>query len=109
MIEKMMIEKIRGWCKNSHMAVKKYAKSDAQNPVKSEEGKTVVKSEPKKAQFRGGKWVMVGWVLLLVGGLGHMLPEQMAPLLKWSVWGISLQMAVGVGSVILALNFLLED
>jgi hypothetical protein len=57
----------------------------------------------------GSKWVSVGWVLLLFGGLAHMLPEQMAPLLKWSLFGVSLQLAIGVVSVVLALNFLLEE
>ncbi len=68
---------------------------------------SVVPAEPKKV--KENKWAVVGWVLLLFGGLAHMLPEQMAPLMVWSLWGVSLQMAVGVGSVILALNFLLED
>ena len=57
----------------------------------------------------GSKWTSVGWVLLLLGGLAHMLPEQMAPVLKWSLWGVSVQLAVGVVSVILALNFLLDE
>lgn len=55
------------------------------------------------------KWVNVGWGLLLVGGLAHMLPTQMAPLLTWSLWGVSVQMAVGVLSVVLALYFLLGN
>lgn len=54
-------------------------------------------------------WVVAGWALLLFSGMGHMLPEQMGPLLNWSFWGVSLQMVVGVVSVIFALNFLLED
>ena len=56
-----------------------------------------------------GKWATVGWALLLVGGLAHMLPTQMAPLLKWSMWGVSLQMAVGVLSVVVALYYLLGN
>lgn len=55
----------------------------------------------------GGRWATVGWALLLVGGLAHMLPVQMAPLLKWAVFGVTLQMAVGVVSVIVALYYLL--
>ncbi|HBC73142.1 MAG: hypothetical protein UX91_C0007G0057 [Candidatus Amesbacteria bacterium GW2011_GWB1_47_19] len=60
---------------------------------------------PKKSE----KWMNLGWSLLLLGGLAHMLPEQMAPLLKWSLYGISLQMAVGVLSVIVALYYLLGE
>lgn len=56
-----------------------------------------------------GKWVTLGWALLLLGGLAHMLPTQMAPLLAWSVYGISVQMAVGTVSVVMALYFLLGN
>lgn len=55
------------------------------------------------------KWMSVGWVLLLVGGLAHMLPEQMAPVLKYAVYGVSVQMAVGTLSVIVALYYLLGE
>jgi hypothetical protein len=71
---------------------------------KTENGKQ--KTEVKAVT---SKWVGVGWVLLLLGGLAHMLPEQMAPVLKWSLWGVSVQLAIGVVSVILALNFLLDE
>jgi hypothetical protein len=72
--------------------------------------KTEVQAEKaEKECCKNGKWIGLGWVLLLVGGLAHMLPEQMAPLLKWSLFGVSVQLAVGVVSVILALNFLLEE
>jgi hypothetical protein len=84
------------------MAVKKSKRVEERESVSSV---PVMKSQKTKES----KWIMVGWGLLLFGGLGHVLPEQMAPLMKWSLWGVSLQMAVGVGSVILALNFLLED
>ncbi len=58
----------------------------------------------------GGEiWATLGWALLLLGGLAHMLPEQMAPLLKWSMYGVSLQMVIGIGSVVLALYFLLGE
>ena len=56
-----------------------------------------------------GKWASVGWGLLLVGGLSHMLPTQMAPLLKWGMYGVTLQIVVGVASVVLALYFLLGN
>lgn len=59
--------------------------------------------------IKGEMWTTVGWALLLLGGLAHMLPGQMAPLLKWSVYGVSLQMAVGVVSVVLALYYLLGE
>ena len=55
------------------------------------------------------RWMSVGWVLLLVGGLAHMLPEQMMPVLKYSMYGVSAQMAVGVLSVIVALYYLLGE
>ena len=58
---------------------------------------------------KGEMWATVGWALLLLGGLAHMLPAQMAPLLQWSVYGVSLQMAVGVVSVVLALYYLLGE
>lgn len=57
----------------------------------------------------GGRWATFGWVLLLLGGLSHMLPTQMAPLLAWNLWGVTLQMVVGVVSVILALYYLLGE
>ncbi len=56
-----------------------------------------------------GRWANVGWGLLLLGGLAHMLPTQMAPLLRWSLYGVSVQMVVGVVSVVLALYFLLGN
>ncbi len=90
-------------CKNRGMAVRK-AKVKPAAPEKIEE-----KKEESKNCCYGGRWVTFGWVLLLLGGLSHMLPEQMAPIMKWSLWGISLQLAIGVVSVVLALNFLLEE
>ncbi len=57
----------------------------------------------------GNKTMTVAMVLLLLGGIAHMLPEQMAPVLKWSLYGVSFQLVVGVLSVILALNYLLEE
>ncbi len=55
------------------------------------------------------KWINAGWGLLLVGGLAHMLPAQMAPVLAWSMYGITLQMVVGVLSVVIALYYMLGD
>lgn len=63
----------------------------------------------RKFCCKGEKLAVVGWVLLLVGGLAHMLPAQMAPILNYAAWGISVQMVVGILSVIVALNFLLGD
>ncbi len=57
----------------------------------------------------GEVWATLGWALLLLGGLAHMLPEQMAPLLKWSMYGVSLQMVIGIVSVVLALYYLLGE
>jgi hypothetical protein len=57
----------------------------------------------------GGGIVNFGWGLLLLGGLAHMMPTQMLPLLTWSLWGISVQMAIGALSVVVALYFLLEE
>ncbi len=84
------------------MAVKKIKSKVSENKPKEEP--VSIKTEKKMS-----KWAGAGWVLLLLGGLAHMLPEQMSPLMKWSLFGISIQLAVGVVSVILALNFLLEE
>jgi hypothetical protein len=81
------------------MAVKK-----SKNPIIQESNSPI-----KAGKKIFGLWMSVGWVLLLLGGLAHMLPEQMAPLLKFSLWGVSLQVAIGTVSVILALNFLLDE
>ena len=73
--------------------------------------KKVTKTMPvlPKPKPGGELWATVGWSLLLLGGLAHMLPEQMAPLLKWAMYGVSVQMAVGVVSVVLALYYLLGE
>ena len=69
--------------------------------------KDSVRQRPDKIQ--DSKWATVGWGLLLVGGLAHMLPTQMAPVLNYSMWGVSVQMAVGVLSVVAALYYLLGE
>lgn len=78
---------------------------------KSKVNNEKVKGEEKEIKWpkKTDKWVNLGWSLLLLGGLAHMLPEQMAPLLKWSLWGVTLQMAVGVLSVVVALYYLLGE
>ncbi len=71
-----------------------------------------IKDEPismPKPEVKGEMWTTMGWALLLLGGLAHMLPAQMDPLLKWSAYGVSVQMAVGVVSVVLALYYLLGE
>ena len=72
--------------------------------------KTTKTTEVSKSML-GGKdtWTTVGWAFLLLGGLAHMLPSQMAPLLAWSLYSVTVQMVVGVVSVILALYFLLGE
>jgi len=84
------------------MATKKIVKT------KIEEIKKDIPAECCKNCGRS-KLVIFGWGLLLVGGLAHMLPTQMEPLLKIAQFGISVQMLVGVISVLIALNFLLGD
>lgn len=58
---------------------------------------------------KGELWATVGWSLLLLGGLAHMLPSQMQPLLSWSLYGVTIQMAIGVVSVVLSLYYLLGE
>lgn len=98
------------------MAVKKNLKirnqkSEPKLETESWEMEKPMAEEPKKKKSwtTDGKLVVLGWSLLLIGGLAHMLPAQMEPLLKFSKWGISVQMLIGMLSVIIALNFLLGD
>ncbi len=86
------------WVYNEDMAVKKMSKAE---PEVVEERKELKKENPF--------WMNLGWTMLLLGGLAHMLPEQMAPLLKWAVYGVNVQMAVGTVSVVVALYFLLGE
>lgn len=86
-----------------NMAVKKETK------IEVEELKKPSFAPSAKLRASAGKWATVGWVLLLLGGLAHMLPAQMAPVLKLAVAGVTVQMAVGVLSVIIALYFLLDE
>lgn len=55
------------------------------------------------------KLMLASWAVLLLGGLAHLVPEQLAPLLSWSLWGISVQKALGGVSIYLALYFLLGE
>lgn len=73
---------------------------------KSSKSSTLVMPAPKP---KGELWATMGWALLLLGGLAHMLPAQMSPLLGWSVYGVTLQMGIGVASVVLALYYLLGE
>ncbi len=68
-----------------------------------------VTEKSQSSQKKSGFWDTVGWSLLLVGGLAHMLPEQMAPVLKLAAYGLNLQVVVGSLSVIVALYYLLGD
>lgn len=79
------------------------------------EEEIVAEVMPEKAGLVGSKskksdrWINLGWSLLLLGGLAHMLPAQMAPLLAWSAYGVTVQMVVGVLSVVIALYYLLGE
>lgn len=56
-----------------------------------------------------GRPATIGWLFMLFAGLAHMLPNNMMPIMKLAVAGISLQTVIGVVCVVLALNFLLRD
>ncbi len=56
-----------------------------------------------------GGWGNVSWVLLLIGGLAHVMPARMMPLLNFQILGVSLQLIIGVASVIVAIYCLLCD
>lgn len=86
------------------MAVKK-----TENSKLKTENKMMSKNCDSCGCSCSGKWATAGWGFLLLGGLAHMLPMQMAPVLKWAVYGITLQMVVGVVSVVLALYFFLGE
>lgn len=47
-------------------------------------------------------------LLLLIGGLGHVLPGLLAPILSIGVGIITVQFVVGILSVILALYFIIK-
>ena len=68
-----------------------------------------IKNSKTQKLENSNKWATAGWALLLVGGLAHMLPTQMASLLAWSAYGVSVQMVVGVLSTVTALYFLLGN
>ena len=50
----------------------------------------------------------VARILLLVGGLGHVIPGTLAPILSIGVGAITVQLAVGVLSVVLALYLIIK-
>ena len=51
---------------------------------------------------------LVARMLLLVGGLGHLVPGVLAPVLSMGVGQITVQMVVGALSVILALYLIIK-
>jgi len=51
---------------------------------------------------------LVARLLLLVGGLGHLIPGALTPILTLGVGTITVQFVVGLLSVILALYFLVK-
>lgn len=48
-------------------------------------------------------------LLLLIGGLGHLIPGILAPVLSLGVGMITVQFVVGLLSVLLALYFLVKQ
>jgi hypothetical protein len=74
-----------------------------------EELKSVSENEPVVATKQGTRWMTAAWMLLLVAGLAHMMPTQMAPILNYAVYGLSVQTVIGTLSVIAALYYLLEE
>lgn len=47
-------------------------------------------------------------ILLLVGGLGHVLPGTLSPILKIGAGPLTLQLVVGVLSVIIAVYLIIK-
>ena len=72
-------------------------------------GELVPTDKTAETKAPSGKWLTLGWILLLLGGLAHMLPEQMMPLLKYAMYGVTVQMVVGALSVIVALYYLMGE
>jgi hypothetical protein len=62
-----------------------------------------------KATLGVNRWMTASWMILLIGGLSHMMPTQMAPILNYAVYGVTVQMVVGILSVVAALYYLLEE
>lgn len=102
------------------MAVKKVAKSKTLDSASAVDESVFVSDVSPVVDEKNGKkekcsckncgrTAQTGWFFLLLGGLAHMLPAQMAPVLGWSYAGISLQMAVGAVSVVIALYYLLGE
>lgn len=51
---------------------------------------------------------LVARLLLLVGGLGHVVPGMLAPILSIGVGQITIQMIVGMLSVVVALYLIIK-
>ncbi len=51
---------------------------------------------------------LVARLLLLVGGLGHLIPGILAPILTMGVGQITVQFVVGILSVVLALYLIVK-
>ncbi len=52
---------------------------------------------------------LVARILLLLAGLGHLLPGTLAPILSIGVGMITVQFVIGILSVVLALYFLIKQ
>lgn len=56
-----------------------------------------------------GNLKLAARLLLLIGGLGHLIPGILAPVLSIGVGMITVQFVVGLLSVLLALYFLVKQ
>jgi hypothetical protein len=92
---------------NEIVAIKKVKAKVSEKPEEVVEEVRAFSKEKKCV--RESKWLTASWMVLLIAGLGHMMPTQLAPVLGWGMYGITLQMVVGVLSVVAALYYLLEE